>query len=343
MLTPRDGDSVFALARDVTWRMAAGDGLRKSEERFRAVFDNAPAVIVLADTENRFVMVNRTFTEAYGLTTAQVVGKRSAVVFGDEIAAEIEAQLAQVRERRASISFDLDVAYADGSRHTHAVNRFPIFDSDDRISGFGAIAVDITERRRIEEAVRESESRYRNLAEQSPDAIAVHRDLVMVYVNRAFLALLGYETIEDVLGRHLLDFFDPEWHDLIRGRAERIRREGRALPLTEMGMRRRDGSRVIVEAKANAMPFAGGVAVQSLFRDVTEKRESERALRESEERIPRHHGPRAHGHRDEGSRRSVRHGQRRVSEPYRDAARGHHRPVGVGGSRAGVRRAGHRH
>ena len=278
-------DRLEETGPDVTGWEAATENLRKSEERFRAVFDNAPAVIVLADTANQFVMVNRAFTAAYGLTTSQVLGKRSAVVFGEGTAAVIETQLAQVRERRASISFDLDVTYADGSHHTHAVNRFPIFDSDDRITGFGAIATDITERRRIEEAVRESESRYRNLAEQSPDAIAVHRDLMVVYANKAFLALLGYDTVEDVLGRHLFDFVGPEWHDVIRCRAARIRKEGLALPVIELGMRRRDGSRVIVEAKADSVPFSGEVAVQSLFRDVTEKRESERALRETEERI----------------------------------------------------------
>jgi PAS domain S-box-containing protein len=132
--------------------------------------------------------------------------------------------------------------------------------------------------------IHESELRYRTLVELAPDAVVVHRDSRIVFVNAAAIRLYGAAAPEDLLGRDVLDLVHPDDRAFIRGRVE-IARSGVATPLREFRLLRVDGSEVPAEASGIGIEYQGHPAVQVMIRDVSERRRAQEALLASEARF----------------------------------------------------------
>jgi PAS domain S-box-containing protein len=136
---------------------------------------------------------------------------------------------------------------------------------------------------RAEAELRDRESRYRNLVDVSPDAILVHRRDRIVLANPACARLFGVEDPEQLLGRRPLELFHPDFHDRIRERIAGIM-GGKPAPRIEERIVRVDGEVRDVEVVAAAFPDCGEVSIQVILRDITERKTTETALRESEQR-----------------------------------------------------------
>ena len=114
---------------------------------------------------------------------------------------------------------------------------------------------------RAEEALRHSEERYRILVELSPDAVFVHRDGRIVFVNPAAIALFGATDPQQIIGRSPFDFFDPEFHPAMRARIQSLLR-GDTVPLLEEKLMRLDGAVREVEIVSTAFEDHEGRAIQ---------------------------------------------------------------------------------
>ena len=132
------------------------------------------------------------------------------------------------------------------------------------------------------EALRQSEERYRTLFETAPDAIVVHRDGRFLAANEAALRLVGAGRFEDLADHTVSNFFRPEERDCI---AERIRlaMTDRRLPIREAALVRLDGHEVAVEFHTAPVDFQGAPAVQTIIRDITERKRAEETLRSTNE------------------------------------------------------------
>ena len=129
------------------------------------------------------------------------------------------------------------------------------------------------------EALRESEERYHALIDTAPDAIAVHRDGRFLYANGAALRLTGADSFEQLAGRAVLDFFRPEDREQTIERTRMVM-AGNRLPMREARLLRLDGQEIVVEFHTVPIEFQGARAVQTIVRDVTERKRTEEALRE---------------------------------------------------------------
>ena len=125
--------------------------------------------------------------------------------------------------------------------------------------------------------------RYRSLVELSPDAIFIGEAGRIAFVNAAAVRLFGAAHADDLIGVAVLDLFHPDHHDLIRARVQGLR-TGQPAPLVEQRIVRLDGSVGDVEVTAALLDVAGQ-AIQVIVRDLTERRQTESALRTSEERL----------------------------------------------------------
>jgi PAS domain S-box-containing protein len=137
------------------------------------------------------------------------------------------------------------------------------------------------QRIRAQEALGESESNYRSLVERSPDAIFIHRDAEFVYANPAGLRLLHAETQQQLLGHPLSGIVPPENQEKIRRRIQEAC-EGGATPALEQKILRLDGTTVEVEATSIMSLYRGKPAVQTIMRDITERKKLEHQLRQSQ-------------------------------------------------------------
>ncbi|MFL6208320.1 MAG: PAS domain S-box protein [Pyrinomonadaceae bacterium] len=146
----------------------------------------------------------------------------------------------------------------------------------------GQIALAI-ERKRADEALRDSEVRYRQLVEFSPEAIIIHNGGVFTYVNPAAAHLFGAATSAELIGRRVMDFVHPDYRELVARRMAQVRR-GQDVPLIEERLVRLDGQ--IVEGEVAAMPFVhnGQLSIQCFVRDLTEHKRAE-AERDAEREL----------------------------------------------------------
>ena len=141
---------------------------------------------------------------------------------------------------------------------------------------------DVTEGKRAEEALRESEERYRVLVEFSPNSICVHRDGKLLYVNPAGVRLFGATDLAELVGRSVLDFIHPDSLPVVRERLRRLR-EGGTAPLIEERFVTLNGDVRDVEVTAIPITYENGPAAQVIIRDITERKQGEEKLRASEQ------------------------------------------------------------
>jgi two-component system cell cycle sensor histidine kinase/response regulator CckA len=136
-------------------------------------------------------------------------------------------------------------------------------------------------RTQAEQALRESEERYRRLVESCPDAMFIVSEGAIAFANPAAVALLGAKSPVDLIGKSLLDFTDANFRDLVE---EHLRQalEGLDGPLLEEKMVRTDGNAVLVEAIARRISYHGDPAVQVLCRDISSRKHFELQLLNSQ-------------------------------------------------------------
>jgi len=134
------------------------------------------------------------------------------------------------------------------------------------------------------EALRQSEARYYQLFDLSPDAIVIHRKGKIIQANAAALKLLGAASRVDLLGKPILDFVHPDFRDQVVDRTRRLIADGEPVPTLEEKYLRLDGTNVDVEVAAEPFRDENGLASLTIFRDITKRKKTEAALRENEHR-----------------------------------------------------------
>lgn len=136
----------------------------------------------------------------------------------------------------------------------------------------------LRERRQMEEAVRESEERYRRLVELSPDGIAIHADGKFLFFNSAGSKCLGATAPAQLIGKSVLDVVHRDYHALVGERLLAMEAPGQGVPWVKEKFIRVDGSEVDVEVAAISFTYQGKQAVQLIFRDITERKQIEERL-----------------------------------------------------------------
>ena len=167
-----------------------------------------------------------------------------------------------------------EIEFKDGT----VMDRYssPVIDRNGR--SFGRIWTfrDITERKRAETALQESEERYRSLVEMSPDAILVERNGTYVYSNAAGAKLLGASAASELIGRQAMDFIPVEDRELVTREMRRLEEGDAPVSSAEQPHVRLDGKLVLTELSALNMTYEGKPAVQVTLRDIMKRQELQR-------------------------------------------------------------------
>jgi diguanylate cyclase (GGDEF)-like protein/PAS domain S-box-containing protein len=175
------------------------------------------------------------------------------------------------------------VRTADGSwRYMEAIRSNWL--DDPHIAGVVANIRDVTERKKAEEALKESEERYRALMEQSVEAIYLFDSETkrVLESNAAFRRMMGYAA-EELLGMRIYDFIAHDDEDIDRHVRRSLKEKRRHIG--ERRYRGKDGSVILVDTSASVISYGGMTALCAVSRDVTERKEAEEALKESERRF----------------------------------------------------------
>ena len=275
---------ILTVVRDMTKRKSTEQALRENQTLLRTIMDNCPAIVFLKDPEGRYLYVNSRFQLLVCLPPERVLGKTDFELFSQEQAAAFRANDLKVLETRSASAFE-EVAIHDDGPHTSVVYKFPLFDAGGKIYASGGIVTDITERKRIEEALRQSEARFRYMADYVPTIIWINDALGRcTYVNRQWTEFTG-TVFEDQLGFGWLACVHPDDRGPTKKFAEAAMRKREPFQV-DYRLRRFDGQyRAVIDTGAprfghqgEFLGYIGGVT------DITERKRVEDALRESEDR-----------------------------------------------------------
>jgi PAS domain S-box-containing protein len=270
---------VLGIARDITGRKKAEEAMRASEEQYRAIFNASADALVLRDADFRIVDVNATYERMSGWSRDEVLGLNRVVANPADVAPRIQA----LHERALAgetIALEVPLVRRDGTRYELELRGVPIqHRGQPHVLYMGR---DVTERKRAEEALRASEEQYRAIFNASADALVLwDNQYRRVDVNPAYQAMYGWAR-EEVIGKGYEDpRFPPEY---AKTRLELVRRAlGGEDCQAELEAIRSDGTRIRTEVHAIPFRHRGEPHVLAIARDITERKQSEEALRASEE------------------------------------------------------------
>jgi len=146
------------------------------------------------------------------------------------------------------------------------------------------MAGDNTQCHETEAALRESEERYHQLVELFPDLVAVHSEGKLILINTAGTRLLGATSLEQLVGKPIMDFVHPDDRERVAGQIKQMGEQGTQARLVEQKWLRLDGTVMDVEVAAIALTYRNKPAIEVVARDITERKQIKAALQESEER-----------------------------------------------------------
>ena len=281
-----DGAKFFqTIVRDITERKVMEEEVRQAKQKLEAVIEAAPAGIVVLDLAGCVQLCNKAVERIYGWTAQEVLGCPVPDAIYPEQERGPSREFWKTMPGRALSGLEVKRLRKDGSPIEVSLSSAPLFDSSGSPVGILAVIVDITDRKKTERSLIESEERFRLVVETAPEAIFVQTGGCFRYVNPAAVAAFGADAAEQLLSRPVLERIDPDCHALVEQRMRQILEEKRRGPAVEHRFLRLDGSVIDVEATAEPFRYLGEDGSLVYFRDITARKRAEEALRESERRL----------------------------------------------------------
>ena len=254
-------------------RVQVEEDLRESERKYRDLVENINDVVYTVDKDGVITYVSPSVVNMIGYEPSQLIGQRfTDYIYQDDLPDVIEAF-------KVLTPTDFRFVTKSGEVRWVRVSRRPIFEGD-RVIGLQGVATDITERKRAEEE-------YRALVEHSLQGLLVIQDFRIVFANPAFAEISGYtvEELKSLSPEAMKASVHPEDQSLVWGRM-RGRMEGEPVPQHyEYRAIRKNGEVRWLEMFSSRVEYQGKPAVQAAVIDITERKQVEEALRESQEKL----------------------------------------------------------
>lgn len=270
---------------DVTERERALTMLHESEERYRRLVELSPNAVVV----HQGGTIGYANAEALRLLGAQgladVAGRALTDFIDLEPLARARAAATEQSEANAAVFVEVQVKRLDGTPLDVELSSGPAMFGG--LLATQTVVRDVSERKRAEEALRQSEERYRRLVETAPLAIVVHVDGILQYANATARGMLRLPPGQDVAGMRLRNFVSPDSTDGLSEQREMLRQGVSVFPTEVRRLVRMDGEVYEGELTAAATIFEGRPAVQVVVRDLTDQRRAEEVVRQSSEQYRR--------------------------------------------------------
>ena len=261
------------IHRDVTQEHLALDALRESEERHRMVVQSMNDLIFVFDKNDMYNQYYVSDEKLLYVPPELFIGKHISEVLPPHIAELFHKQFNTVRSTKKPQICDYSLTIK-GKEFWFSASLNLHEDGESIVT----VIRDITQRKITEQALRESEDRYRVLVESSPYGIVVHSAGKLLFANPAALRITGLKSIKDFDDKSVLDIVHPDYIDAVKKRVQLIYEGKIQVEPVEEKWLKPDGSIVDVEVSASSINFAGKPASQVMFNDIATRKKAEDEL-----------------------------------------------------------------
>jgi PAS domain S-box-containing protein len=285
-------DGYIVIQNDVTESHRMQDALLRSERRFRELTEMLPQAIYELDVNNHPLFMNRAGLNMFGLVPGASQSKMAFEFFSPNDTQKMKEALDReskniryengVLQPFASEPAEYMANRTDGSAFPVIVYGTPIVEEGE-VKGSRGIIIDISERKAIENALRESEKKYKTLVENSLDGIIIVRNNQILFMNDTFCNMLGY-SCELIYNTPSTNFIHPQDRDRVLAIAEQRKLGDFSIINDSLRLVRADGEVLDCEVFSSFIEYEGLPAVFFTIHNVTENRRMQKALRENEEK-----------------------------------------------------------
>ncbi|MBU2547733.1 MAG: PAS domain S-box protein [Proteobacteria bacterium] len=277
--------ATMAVLRDVTSRLQAEAELKEKEEKYRTILESMQEGYFEIDLAGNLLFFNQAFSEIVGYPHEELLNMNYRDYVPAETADAVYLEYNRVfRTGKPIQALEYDSRTKDGRKTILQVSISLIRDRDDRPVGFRGVALDVTERRRTEDALRESERKYRTLTD-SIDEGYFEVDLKGSYTFISpWFHELAKRPKEEIIGANYRQYMTPESSETIFNAFNRIYTTGQPAKKVQVDAVLPDGSLVYHELSASLVRDSAGqpIGFRGIARDVTDRRKAQDALREKE-------------------------------------------------------------
>lgn len=270
--------------QDITEHKRAEGTLRESENKYRTLLENLPQKIFLKDRNSVYLSCNENLAVDLKIKSEEIAGKTDYDFFPKELAEKYRADDKRLME--SGKVEDIEEKYIHEGRDVIVRTvKTPVKDEQGNVIGILGIFWDITERKRAEKALRESEEKFRTFMETASDLMHIaDKDAYFTYVNESTLVTLGYSK-EEMLGMHITDILSEGTKKDFEPRLKKLIEEGEiradSVWVTKEG-KEICGEITLVAVYDSDGEFAGARAI---FRDITERKRAEEALQKARDEL----------------------------------------------------------
>ncbi len=277
--------AAFGIARDITERKRVEESLKQKILELNSFINNIPDMAWLKDAESRFIALNKAFGDVVGMKPETLISQTCEACFGTEVGKKFREDDLKVMKGRKQVNIEEKILDSKGNELWLETIKSPLFDQSGEVVGTVGIARNVTDRKRADEALRESEDKIKNIFASISDSIAV-TDLKgnIIECNQATLDLHCLSSIEEILGRSALDFIAPKDHTRAKRNMKKTLEQG-FIKDVEYTLLTKDKREFPGELSASVVRGASGkpAAFVAITKDISERKKAEEALRKSKD------------------------------------------------------------
>ncbi len=277
-------DFTIVAGIDITEQYEARELLRRSEELHRNVVENQIDLISRSLPDGTLTYVNDVYCAFFDKPREQLIGRNFLDLMHHDSRDRINKRIEQRSVTPTPGRHEWKVTDGAGEAHWIQWTSQPIMDGDGKLVEYQSVGRDVTERRQIEQALRDSEERHRQLANIAPFAILVHCGGRIVFANPAAEQLFNAGSPDDLIGREAIDLVHPDDRDRVLDYRNLLLKNQDNFP--KLGAIRRlrlDGTEFLGEGVDARFRWGGNDAYLFVIQDVTALRQAEEGLRHAKE------------------------------------------------------------
>ncbi len=260
---------------DITEQKKAEEALRESERKYRELVENANSIILRWGRDGKITFMNEFGLNYFGFSEKEIIGHHwldTIVPATESTGRDLNTLIEQIRVNPKAFEQNINENIRrNGERVWISWTNKPVLDQQGRLVEVFSIGSDITKRKLAEEALRESDMKFRAVFENSRDAIGIAKKGMHFFANPAYLRLFGYESNEEIVGTSILENIATSHRQQV---IENIQRRTAGEPIPPLYVargRKTDGTEFFMEISASTFELQGEIYTVANIRDITEQ------------------------------------------------------------------------